>query len=73
MRSVIDINEAKKYLLQLLEHAKNGEEIIMTKDDVPCAKLTSMTEQKRELGFVEGSIPNRFFDALPEEELEAWQ
>ena len=72
MSIATDVHEAKTQLLRLLERVKNGEEIILAKGGLPCARLSPL-EQKRELGFVAGTVPEDFFEALAEDELEQWQ
>lgn len=73
MSTVVNVHEAKTHLSRLLERVKGGEEIILAKGGVPCARLMPLAQQERELGFVEGSVPESFFEPLPEDELDAWQ
>ena len=73
MSTIVNVHEAKTHLSRLLERVKNGEEIILAKGGVPYARLSPMEKQKRELGFVEGTVPKEFFEALSEDELEQWQ
>ena len=40
--TTIDINEAQKHLAELVSSAKTGEEIILTKDNAPIARLTPL-------------------------------
>ena len=73
MSTVINVHEAKTHLSRLLERVKNGEEIILAKAGKPYARLVPLVQQTRELGFVEGTVPESFFEPLPDDELEAWQ
>lgn len=73
MSTIVNIHEAKTHLSKLLERVKNGEEIILAKAGKPYARLVPLAQQTRELGFVEGSVPESFFEALPDDELDAWQ
>ena len=73
MSTVVNVHEAKTHLSRLLERVKGGEEIILAKGGVPYARLVPVASQVRELGFVEGSVPESFFEPLPEDELDTWQ
>lgn len=73
MSTVVNVHEAKTHLSRLLERVKNGEEIILAKGGVPYARLTPLVQKERELGFLEGSVPESFFEPLSEDELDAWQ
>lgn len=73
MSTVVNVHEAKTHLSRLLERVREGEEIILAKGGVPYARLMPLAKQTRELGFVEGSVPESFFEPLPEDELDAWQ
>jgi prevent-host-death family protein len=43
----INLAEASQQLPELVEAAMNGEEIIITKDEQPVVKLTSVTQQTK--------------------------
>jgi prevent-host-death family protein len=73
MSTVINVHEAKTHLSSILERVRNGEEIILAKAGKPYARLVPLARQDRELGFVEGSVPESFFEPLPEDELDLWQ
>ena len=73
MSTVVNVHEAKTHLSRLLERVKDGEEIILAKGGVPYARLMPIARQERELGFVAGSVPESFFEPLPEDELDTWQ
>jgi prevent-host-death family protein len=73
MARVVNVHEAKTHLSRLLEDVRAGEEIVVAKNGIPCAKLVPLDPpKKRRLGFVEGHIPDEFFDPLPDEDLDAW-
>jgi prevent-host-death family protein len=42
----VDLDEAKIHLLDLIEAAGKGEEIVITKDDQPVAKLVPISRAK---------------------------
>lgn len=65
---------AKTHLSALLAAVERGEEVIIARGDQAIARLTPLHEHdERELGFVAYSVPEEFFDPLPEEELAAWE
>ena len=46
---------------------------MVAKNGKPCARLVPLDiPKKRRLGFVEGHVPDEFFDPLPDDELDAW-
>ena len=74
---IIDIECAGKGLAELVAHAKADEEIVITKDDEPVARLVLVANGRnsRVPGRLEGklSLPDSFFfDPLPEEESKLW-
>lgn len=56
----IDVAQAKRQFDQLLERVWHEEEVVITKNDRPLARLTAPTpmqqDPKREFGRVEGAI-----------------
>lgn len=70
---IVDIQQAKARLSELLERVKGGEEIILTEAGKPCARLVALHAPRRELGFVDGHVPDSFFEPLPENDLDASQ
>jgi prevent-host-death family protein len=54
----VDFNEAKVHLLDLIEAAGKGEEIVITKDNHPVAKLVpvSQAELRPQFGSAAGLI-----------------
>ena len=73
MSTIVNIHGAKTHLSRLLERVKNGEEIILAKAGKPYAKLVPLVQSERELGFVEGTVLESFFEPLPDDELSAWE
>ena len=68
------MHEAKTQLSRLLERAHAGEEIVIAKNGKPYARLVPLEAPKaREPGLLTGKLEDAFFDALPEEELAAWE
>ena len=73
----ITIEKAEKDLSRLIAQAKAGEEIVITKDDEPVAKLVAVAKNRkaRTPGRLKGqvNVPDAFFfDPLPEDELKLW-
>lgn len=65
---------AKTHLSALLAAVERGEEFVIARGDHPAARLVPMEPApRRELGFVAYSVPDDFFEALPDEELAAWE
>jgi prevent-host-death family protein len=73
MAEIINVHDAKTNLSRLLDRVRAGEEIILAKAGTPYARLVPLDRRPRELGFLEGTVPERFFEPLPEEELQAWE
>ncbi|MDR0853485.1 MAG: type II toxin-antitoxin system prevent-host-death family antitoxin [Clostridiales Family XIII bacterium] len=73
MTITVNIQEAKTQLSKLLTRAMQGDKVFIANRGVPVAKLEPIRlDKKRKLGFVKGSLPDSFFDTLPEEEFDAW-
>lgn len=70
----VKVQYAKTHLSALLAAVERGEEFIIACGDHPAARLVPMEpQQSRELGLVAYAVPDEFLDALPEEELVAWE
>ncbi len=70
----INVHEAKTHLSRLLERAKAGEEVVISKNGKPYARLCPLAPpEKRQPGLLVGTLDDSFFDPLPEEELAAWE
>lgn len=54
----VDLQQAKDRLLELVELAASGEEVLISKEDVPLARLTSVTPPRkaRRFGSAKGLI-----------------
>ncbi len=73
MTIMVNIHEAKTHLSRLLKKVGEGEEVILAKAGKPVAKLVSCEEAgPRKPGLIQGHLDDRFFDPLPEEEMQAW-
>ena len=70
----VNVHEAKTQLSRLLERARAGEEIVIAKGGVPCARLCPLeAPQPRRPGILHGKVDESFFEPLPEDELAAWE
>ena len=70
----VNMHYAKTHLSRLVEEVAQGGEIIIAKAGKPYARLVPLEPVKVvPMGFLEGSIPESFFDPLPEDELEFWE
>lgn len=71
--TTMDINEAKQHLAQLLNLAKDGNEVFISEDNLPVARLTAInppsTRKPRVAGLHAGAIwvSKDFDEELPEE------
>lgn len=73
---VVNVHRAKTELSRLLARVEAGEEIVIARRGEPVARLVGCKPPgKRQPDTLKGklAIPDSFFDALPEEELQAWE
>lgn len=76
MAEMINVQDAKTRLSELLVRVERGEDITIARAGHPIARLVPLAPpEARELGFVSGGpIPDSvFFDPLPEDEVAAWE
>lgn len=70
----VKVQYAKTHLSALLSAVEHGEEVVIARGDQPVARLVPIEEQQdRVLGVVPYSIPDAFFEPLPDDELAAWE
>jgi prevent-host-death family protein len=73
----VTIDEAKMQLAVLIEQVERGEEVTITRDDKPVARLVPYVQQlpKRGFGSMRGKawLDESFWEPLPEEELKLWE
>lgn len=72
------VHQAKTELSKLIARAEAGEEIVIARRDKPAVKLVPVSEKlkkERVPGALKGmfTLPDSFFDPLPEDELQAWE
>jgi prevent-host-death family protein len=75
MSQVVNVHEAKTHFSRLLDLAHSGQEIILAKGGKPYARLMPLPAPPvdRRPGRLKGTVGPEFFEALPEEELAAWE
>jgi prevent-host-death family protein len=71
---MINIHEAKTHLSKILERVRAGEEIVLAKGGVPCARLVPIeaNEKGRKPGLFKSIELIDFFEPMPEYELALW-
>jgi len=75
MPLTVNVHDAKTHFSRLLEQAHTGQEIILAKAGKPYARLMPLapSASRRQPGRVAGRVNDDFFEALPTEELNAWE
>ena len=68
----VTIEEAQVKLLDLIHALQPNEEIIITENNQPVARLTPL-QAPRVPGIAQGKVTDAFFEPLSEEELKAWE
>jgi prevent-host-death family protein len=73
----VNIHDAKTQLSKLIECACRGEEVVIAKAGKPLVRLTVIEPRQRgrKFGALRGKarVDERFFEPLPEQELQAWE
>lgn len=75
MPVTISIHDAEHDLARWLDQAHAGQEIVLTKNGLPYARLIppAAAPGQRQPGRLKGTVGDAFFDPLPPEELNAWE
>ena len=77
--AIYSLHKAKTNLTKLIERAEAGEDVVIARRDKPAARLVAVdagkTAPKRKFGAFKGriSVPDTFFEPLPDLELDAWE
>jgi antitoxin (DNA-binding transcriptional repressor) of toxin-antitoxin stability system len=70
----VKVQYAKTHLSALIAAVERGEEFVIARGDHPVARLGPIASRPtRDLGFVPYQVPEEFLEALPDDELEAWE
>ena len=71
------VHIAQNTLPELVARAEAGEEVIITRENQPVARIVALTSAagERQFGAYRGkiSVDPAFFDPLPDDELDAWE
>jgi len=71
---IVNIHDAKTNFSKLVDQAHNGKEIIVAKAGKPWARLVPLEKKcERVPGRYHDAPGPEFFEALPEDELKAWE
>ena len=74
--TTFEVQDATTQLSHLLEEVESGQEILITRNGNPVAKLVPCAPKgQRQFGTLKGVIEldDKFFDPLPEDELKLWE
>ncbi len=70
---IVNVQQAKARLSDLLERAARGEEVVIAKRGKPFVRLVpSGTKGPRRPGLAKGRVTEAFFEPLPADEIAAW-
>jgi prevent-host-death family protein len=73
----VTIDEAKTQLSKLIERVEGGEEVIITRDEKPVARLVPYVQERpqRSFGSIRGKawLDESFWEPLPDDELKLWE
>lgn len=73
---IVNVHQAKTHLSRLLVQVEAGEDVVISRRGEPVARLVGCKPRsKRQPDVLKGklTIPDEFFDPLPEEELREWE
>lgn len=74
MAKTVRVQEAKTHLSAILHDVEAGASYTIARGDHPVAQLLPISEPRaRDWGFLSYRVPDEFFEALPEEEIAAWE
>jgi prevent-host-death family protein len=74
MTLMLNVQEAKTRLSELLARVERGEDVLIARAGRPVAHLTAVSAPPpRTFGILELDVPDSFFDPLPESEVATWE
>lgn len=75
MTEQLNVQDAKTRLSELLARVERGEEFVLARGGTPIARLVAAgAPAPRKIGFVPGlTVPDSFFEPLPDDELRLWE
>lgn len=71
--ATVNMHEAKTHLSALVARAERGEDVVIANAGTPRVRLVPVRPAPRSFGRVALDVPDDFDDALPEDELTAWE
>ena len=68
---IVNVHQAKTHLSRLLVQVEAGEDVVISRRGEPVARLVGCKPRSKQPDVLKGklTIPDEFFDPLPEEEL----
>lgn len=72
MTVTVNVQHAKTHLSELLARVEAGEEVVIARRGKPVATLAATHPAPRPASFVDYTVPDSFFDPLPQDELDRW-
>ena len=73
MSVVVNVQEAKTRLSELLKRVEAGEDVVIARAGRPIAQLRPVVQVELVFGGFDLVVDDEFFAPLPEEELAAWE
>ena len=73
MSVTVNVQEAKTRLSELLKRVEAGEEVVIARAGRPIAELRPVRQVDLVFGGFDVEVIPQFFEALPDEELQAWE
>lgn len=73
MSVTVNVQEAKTRLSELLKRVEGGEDVIIARAGRPIAELRPVRQVDLVFGGFGVEVTPEFFDALPDDELAAWE
>jgi prevent-host-death family protein len=71
--TMVNVHEAKTHLSDLLARAERGEEIVIARAGRPIVRLEPVQQRRLDIGFMDVSLGDDFFEPMSEEELAGWE
>ena len=73
----VTVHVAKTQLSRLIQAVENGDDVVISRRDVPVARLVPVVHRpkQRKFGAMKGRarVDDSFFESLPEDELARWE
>jgi len=74
MSLIVNVQEAKTRLSELLGRVERGEDVVIARSGRPIAHLAAVSPPPhRQFGILDVTVPDSFFEPLDEVELAAWE